>query len=278
MATPAPDKFLHVWLSVVLFALGLMVVFPTGPAMSFTEEETNTIDVYERVAPSIVNITTEACEPDFMMCVIPEKGSGSGIILSEDGIIVTNHHVIAQAKQIQVSLDDGRQFNARVIGSAPQHDVALLQIDSGEARLRPLPLGDSNSVQVGEKVLAVGNPFGLGQTLTVGTVSMTGRDIQNGDRILRGLIQTDAAINPGNSGGALVSSRGLLIGMNTVILSPTGSSIGIGFAIPVNVIKKVTPGIIHRWGKWLGWTMAILILVWLIRRIYSPRLKGYGRP
>jgi S1-C subfamily serine protease len=260
-----------------MIPIGLMPT-DTASAMGLTEEETNTIDIYERVAPSIVNITTKACEPDSIMCVIPEKGSGSGIILSEDGVIVTNHHVIAQAEQIQVSLDDGRQFRARVVGSAPQHDVAVLRIDPGGARLRPLALGDSEDVQVGEKVLAVGNPFGLGQTLTVGTVSMTGRDIQNGNHIFRGLIQTDAAINPGNSGGALVSSRGLLIGMNTVILSPTGSSIGIGFAIPVNVIKKVTPGIIHGWGKWLGWALALLIIAWIMRRIYSPRPKGFGNP
>jgi putative serine protease PepD len=243
-------------------------------AGDFIEEELNTMEVYERMAQSIVNITTEACEPDYFMCPVPPTGSGSGIILREDGIIVTNHHVISGAAAVRVSLGDGRQFEAEVIGSTPHHDISVLRIEPGETSLQPAVLGDSDTIQVGEKVLAIGNPFGLGQTLTVGVVSMTGRDVRNNGAVLRGLIQTDASINPGNSGGALFNSRGELIGMNTMILSPTGSNIGIGFAIPVNQIKRVTPGIIHAWGRWLGWALAILIVAWILRRITSPRLEG----
>ena len=239
----------------------------------FIDEELNTMEVYERISQSIVNITTEACEPDDFMCPVPPRGSGSGIILSEDGIIVTNHHVISGAATIWVSLGDGRHFEGQVIGSTPQHDISVLRIDPGKTTLLPAVLGDSDTIQVGEKVLAIGNPFGLGRTLTVGVVSMTGRDVRNRGLVLRGLIQTDASINPGNSGGALLNSRGELIGMNTMILSPTGSNIGIGFAIPVNRIKRVTPGIIHVWGRWLGWALAILIVAWILRRITSPRLE-----
>jgi S1-C subfamily serine protease len=259
---------------VILFSLAILWHPSFGSGL--TEEELNTVEVYERVAPSIVNITTEACEPDYFLCVVPERGSGSGIVLTEDGIIVTNHHVIAEAKNIQVSLGNGRHFMAEVVGAAPQHDVAVLRIDTGGTPVFPVVLGDSDRVRVGEKVLAIGNPFGLGQTLTVGIVSMTGRNIRHRGVIMRNLIQTDAAINPGNSGGALVNSRGELIGMNTMIFSPTGSSIGIGFSIPVNQIRKVAPGIIHTWGRWVGWVLAILIVTWIIRSIYSPRRGGRG--
>jgi len=272
MSNPRRTRTESIHISVIAGMLTLALLWHPSAASGLTEEELNTVEVYERVAPSIVNITTEACEPDYFMCVVPERGSGSGIVLTEDGIIVTNHHVIAAARNIHVSLGNGRQFKAEIVGSAPQHDVAVLQIAAGDTPLPTAVLGDSDEVQVGEKVLAIGNPFGLGQTLTVGIVSMTGRDIRHQGVILRNLIQTDASINPGNSGGALVNSRGELIGMNTMILSPTGSSVGIGFSIPVNQIRKVTPGIIHTWGRWVGWVLALLIVAWMIRRIYSPRV------
>jgi putative serine protease PepD len=267
----------RICVSAIAMSLALTLLWHPCAGSGLTEEELNTVEVYERVAPSIVNITTQACEPDYHLCVVPESGSGSGIVLTEDGIIVTNHHVIAEARNIQVSFGNGRRFNAEVVGSALQHDVALLRIDADGAPVPPALLGDSDQVRVGEKVLAIGNPFGLGQTLTVGIVSMKGRDIRHGGVILRGLIQTDASINPGNSGGALVNSRGELIGMNTMILSPTGSSVGIGFAIPVNQIRKVTPGIMHTWGRWVGWVLAMLIVAWILRKIYRPRLGGRGR-
>lgn len=239
------------------------------PVAALLEEEKNTIAIYERVAPSVVNITTSACEPEALFCSVPQSpGSASGIIIREEGLIVTNHHVIADTGSLQVTLADGTQAKARMVASAPEHDIAVIRIDVPKKTLRAISLGNSEQLQVGEKVLAIGNPFGLGQTLTTGTVSMLGRDIKTDSTILRGLIQTDASTNPGSSGGALVNSRGELVGMNTIILSPTGGSIGIGFAIPVNRIKAVTPELISTWRRSFGWIAAVILFVWVFRRIY----------
>lgn len=233
-----------------------------------TADEEATIWLYESVAPSVVNITTSACDPEFFFCSAPtESGSGSGIVLKEEGIIVTNRHVVANAEFIQVTLSDGRKKRGDVVASSVRDDMAIVRIDPGDSPLKPITLGDSEQLQVGEKVLAIGNPFGIGQTLSAGVVSMTGRSIRSGGLVLKDLIQTSAAINPGNSGGALVNSKGELIGMNTAILSPTGTNVGIGFAIPVNRIKSVTPGLMNRWGTWLGWLLAGLIAYWCVRRI-----------
>lgn len=236
---------------------------------AYTSSEANTIAVYDSVAPSVVNITTEVCEPEFFFCSVPsESGSASGIVLREDGTIVTNHHVIADARTIQVTVADGRRLSAEIIASSPVDDVAIIRVDVGDRPLKAIRMGDSSRLEVGEKVLAIGNPFGLGQSLSVGTVSMLNRSIKKDGLVLRNLIQTDAAINPGSSGGAMVNSRGELVGMNTMILSPTGSSIRIGFAIPANRIQKLAPGLMHAWEKWTGWLLAILLLFWIGRRIY----------
>lgn len=252
-------------LAVALILLPLAI---PGVVSALLEEEKNTIAVFERVAPSVVNIVTKACEPGHLFCAVPEdSGSGSGVVLKEDGLIVTNHHVISDARAIEVVLSDGRRLKGEMVGSSPYDDIAVLRVRVGDRPLRAMELGDSEAIQVGEKVLAVGNPFGLGQTLTSGTVSMTGRDVRKDGIVLRNLIQTDAAVNPGNSGGALVNSSGQLIGMNTVILSPTGSSIGIGFAIPVNKIRTVAPGLVYPVGKWLTWAFIALLVVWVYRRI-----------
>lgn len=241
-------------------------------AFGLTRDELVTIGVYEQVASSVVNITTAPCDPEFFFCSIPaEAVSGSGIILREDGTIVTNHHVVANADSIQVILADGRRKQATLVASSPENDMAIIRIDAAGAHLTPMVLGDSDRLRVGEKVLAIGNPFGLGQTLSVGVVSMTDRSIRNGGMVLRNLIQISAAINPGNSGGALVNSEGQLVGMNTVVLSPTGSNVGIGFAIPVNSIKRVAPGLMHAWGRWLGWMIAAALVIWILRRIYRTR-------
>ena len=140
----------------------------------------NTISIYEKVAPSVVNITTAVCEPEFFLCSLPTLGTGSGIVIREDGIILTNYHVIANARDIHVTTEDGRRSKAEVVGSAPRDDLAVIRIPVGDRRLKSIEITDSESLQVGEKVLAVGNPFGLGQTLTTGTVSMVGRDIKGG--------------------------------------------------------------------------------------------------
>lgn len=248
-------------------ALWLVMCLPND-SLALTAEELNTIAVFKEVSPSVVNITTAAVEYDFFFRPLPTAGSGSGIILKDDGTIITNYHVIARADRIQVTLADGSHWDAELIGTSPHDDLAAIRIHARGRSLRAIVMGNSRNLDVGEKVLAIGNPFGLGQTLTVGTVSMLGRNIKDNGRVLKNLIQTDASINPGNSGGALVNSKGELVGINSAILSPTGSSVGIGFAIPVNRVKQVAPGLIYTWGKWLGWILAILLVYWFLRRIY----------
>ena len=253
------------------------VLFPFSWACALTPEEISTIKAYERVAPSVVNITTELCETEFFFCATPARtGSGSGVVIREDGLIVTNSHVISGAQSIRVVLSDGRSLDATLAASSPEEDLAIIKVNPGEKQLKAITLGDSSALRVGERVLAVGNPFGLGQTLTSGIVSMTDRTIKDEGRILHGLIQTDAPINPGNSGGALVNSDGELVGLCTAILSPTGSSIRIGFALPVNRIKDVIPALLRPWHKILGWALAALLVVWFLKRIHGrPRERYY---
>ncbi|HEY7885494.1 MAG TPA: trypsin-like peptidase domain-containing protein [Cellvibrionaceae bacterium] len=174
------------------------------------------------------------------------RGAGTGFVWSEKGYIVTNFHVVEGARQVSITLPDQTQWPATVVGLAPDKDLAVLHIDAPKDQLRALPLGDSDSLSVGRKVLAIGNPFGLDATLTTGVVSALGREIETpNQRKIRNVIQTDAAINPGNSGGPLLNSQGQLIGVNTMIYSPSGASAGIGFAIPVNIVKQIVPELIE---------------------------------
>lgn len=237
-------------------------------ASAYTRGELNTMSVYERVSPSVVNITTQTCDPESYFCVVPPStGSGSGIIIGADGTIVTSYHLISRARDIEVTLADGRRLPGKVIGSAPDDDLAVLRIEPGAQPLTEIVLGDSRSLKVGEKALAIGNPFGLGQTLTVGVVSMVDRSIKTDAAVLRNVIQVSASINPGNSGGALVNSSGELIGMNTAILSPTGGSVGIGFAVPVHRIREMTPGMLYNYEKWLSWAVLAVLLFLVARRL-----------
>jgi S1-C subfamily serine protease len=173
------------------------------------------------------------------------QGSGSGFIWNKQGHIVTNFHVIYGANSIKVTLADRTEYQAKVVGADPDHDLAVLQIQAPDSQLEPLAIGSSNDLRVGQKVLAIGNPFGLDHTLTTGVVSALGRTIKSmSNRTIEGAIQTDAAINPGNSGGPLLDSAGRLIGVNTQIVSPSGASAGIGFAVPVDTVNRIVPELI----------------------------------
>jgi S1-C subfamily serine protease len=213
-------------------------------ATGFGADEQNNIDIYKVSHMATVNITSVAYQRNMFLQVFPVQGMGSGFIINEDGEIVTNKHVIAGARELQVTLYDSKQYKAEVLGIDSRDDLAILKIDAGH-KLTALPLGDSDKLLVGQKVLAIGNPFGFGGTLTTGIVSSLGRSLQNEDGVpMEGLIQTDAAINPGNSGGPLLDSSGNVIGVNTMILgSQTASgqagSIGIGFAMPITRVKAM---------------------------------------
>lgn len=212
-----------------------------------TEDEANNIEIFKKASPSVVYVTNKTIQRDFFSFNVQEvpQGTGSGFIWNESGIIVTNFHVIQGASRITITLQDGTDLEANLIGVAPDKDLAVLKVNTAK-RLPPLPLGDSSLLEVGRKVIAIGNPFGLDTTLTVGVVSALNREIDAvSNRKIRGVIQTDASINPGNSGGPLLNSLGQLVGVNTAIYSPSGASAGIGFAIPVNTVKKIVPQLIE---------------------------------
>ncbi len=200
-------------------------------------EEQNNILVYRKNIPSVVNVTAKAVTFDFFYGLVPQEGQGSGFVIDKDGHILTNYHVIADARQIEVTLHNRKKYRASIVGTDRPHDLAVIQIKAPD--LSPAVLGDSRNLQVGQKVYAIGNPFGLSGTLTTGIVSSI-RPVQEPDgMIIDEAIQTDAAINPGNSGGPLMNWRGEVIGINTMILSSVGQSAGIGFAIPINTAKAV---------------------------------------
>ncbi len=219
-------------------------------AFSLLPSEQNRISIFHKVAPSVVFITNIAVAQDFLLdeLAIP-RGEGSGFIWDKAGHIVTNYHVVEGGDAFLVKMGTHSERQATLIGSEPRKDIAVLQLTRVPHDLHPIPLGDSQSLQVGQEVLAIGNPFGLDNTLTAGIVSALGRHVMGiGQVRIDNMIQTDAAINPGNSGGPLLDSSGKLIGMNTIIYTNSGSNAGIGFAVPVSVIKKIVPQIIQ-YGK-----------------------------
>ena len=220
---------------------------PSGPA-DLTPDERVNISVYEQVNRSVVNISTKGVrEGDFFFFEVPTEGAGSGSVLDKEGHILTNFHVIEDARQIEVTLFDGSTHPATLVGYDAPTDVAVLSVKAPADVLLPVKLGDSSRLKVGQHVFAIGNPFGLERTLTTGIISSLNRRIPGREgRTLKSLIQTDAAINPGNSGGPLLDSRSRLIGMNTAIASRTGQSAGVGFAIPVSSISRIVPQLIER--------------------------------
>lgn len=221
---------------------------PIAPRGDLAEDEKTTISIFKRAAPSVVHITTVNVRTsgfNLDLLQIP-RGAGTGFMWDEDGHIVTNFHVIQGADAARVTLNDHSNWRGRLIGAYPDRDLAVLVIDAPKSRMRPLDIGASNDLQVGQKVFAIGNPFGLDQSLTTGVISALGREIESVTRrAIKDMIQTDAAINPGNSGGPLLDSAGRLIGVNTAIFSPSGAFAGIGFAIPVDAVRRVVPELIR---------------------------------
>jgi S1-C subfamily serine protease len=208
-----------------------------APNESLDSEEQNNISVYKRNIPSIVNVTSRAVTFDFFYGLVPQEGQGSGFVIDKEGHILTNYHVIADARQVEVTLHNRKKYRATVVGTDPAHDLAVIQIKAPD--LVPAVLGDSRNLQVGQKVYAIGNPFGLAGTMTRGIVSSIRPVREPNGATIDEAIQTDAAINPGNSGGPLMNWHGEVIGINTMILSSVGQNAGIGFAIPINTAKAV---------------------------------------
>ncbi len=242
-----------------------------------TEDESNSMDIYQQASPAVVHVTNTALIRRGVFSRNAEeipRGTGTGFIWDENGLVVTNYHVIQGANRIVIELQDRSEWEAEIIGVAPEKDLAVLRIEAPREQLVTLPIGDSSELEVGRKVLAIGNPFGLDTTLTTGVVSAVGREIAStNSRKIRNVIQTDAAINPGNSGGPLLNSMGQLVGVNTAIYSPSGASAGIGFAIPVNTVREVVPQLIS-----YGRLLRPIIGIELASDRWSQRYRIEGVP
>jgi S1-C subfamily serine protease len=245
----------------------------TQELVAFSESERENIAIYERLNSAVVNITTETMAINWFLEPVPQEGSsGSGSIIDTGGFVLTNNHVIENAHRVFINLSDGSQFEGTVVGTDPENDLAVLKFDPPQGmELTTILYGDSSILRVGQKVLAIGNPFALERTLTVGIVSGLGRPIQTSrNRIIRDMIQTDASINPGNSGGPLLDTQGRMIGINTMIYSPSGGSVGIGFAVPVNTAKRVVSEIMQHGRVRRGWIDATVVQIF-------PSLVRYAR-
>jgi S1-C subfamily serine protease len=220
---------------------------PVTARGSLADDEQATIDLFKAVSPSVVHVTNLAVEsgPFSLNPQVVPRGTGTGFIWDDNGFVVTNYHVVDGASAARVVLSDHSAYESTRIWGYPDKDLAVIRIDAPKAKLKPIAVGTSEDLQVGQKTLAIGNPFGLDHTLTTGVVSALGRQIESASgRPIRGVIQTSAAINPGNSGGPLLDSAGRLIGVNTAILSPSGTFAGIGFAIPVDEVNRLVPQLI----------------------------------
>ena len=267
IATPAPRPTVPAWLvAVLLVALSVLMLRnaglipwlsphgatqprPVTPRGDLAADEKSTIELFRKASPSVVHITTLTRSRDRLNLNVMEipEGTGTGFIYDDVGHIVTNYHVIRGTQAAKVTLADHSTWDARLVGYDANKDLAVLRIDASPDRLRKIDIGESADLQVGQKVFAIGSPFGLDQTLTTGVISALGREITSiGGRPIEGVIQTDAAINPGNSGGPLLDSAGRLIGVNTMIVSQSGSNFsGVGFAVPVDIVNQVAPELIQ---------------------------------
>ena len=240
-------------------------------------DEQNNIEIYKTFSPGVVNITSRGYVRDWLG-VHPSEGTGSGSIIDDQGHILTNFHVVRGASELEVQIEEDK-YPARLIGSDPNNDLAVIKVTAPRERLTLIKLGTSNGLMVGQKVLAIGNPFGLQRTLTTGVISGLERPLrdQRSGRTIEGAIQTDASINPGNSGGPLLNARGEMIGINTMIYSPSGGSVGIGFAVPVDTAKKIIPDLIAKGyvsEPWLGVSTILSLNRSLARRLQLNVSEG----
>ncbi len=218
-----------------------------SPRGALLPAEQSTVHLFESAAPSVAYINTERLEPTSFFTVGVAKGAGSGFVWDTHGHVITNYHVVEGARTVQVQLDAGKPYAAKVVGVAPDYDLAVVKLDPVPPGLKPIPLGTSSDLRIGQSVYAIGNPYGLTRTLTSGLVSALDRNLPTSEiREIAGAIQTDAAINPGNSGGPLLDSAGRLVGVTTAIRSPSGASSGVGLAIPVDLVNRVVPQLIAR--------------------------------
>ena len=246
-------------------------------SVALTEEESINVRIYKAASPAVANILTKATEYDFFMDPVPVEGAGSGFIIDPRGYILTNYHVVAGAQTMEVILGDQTRYPAKFIGADQRNDVALIKIDPKGKQLASLTLGDSSTLQVGQKVLAIGDPFGFQSTLTTGVVSALGRTVQTSQStFIDEAIQTDASINRGNSGGPLINTHGEVIGINSAIYTPTGTTAGIGFAIPINSAKLIANDLMSG-GKvrraYLG-VQTIPVGGWLAEALDLPTQEG----
>jgi len=255
----------------------LLTTAATVGPHALTDEESINVRIYKAASPAVANILTKATEYDFFMDPVPVEGAGSGFVIDPRGYILTNYHVVAGANSIEVILGDKTRFPAKFIGADQRNDVALVKIDPKGKALTALTLGDSSQLQVGQKVLAIGDPFGFQSTLTTGVVSALGRTVQTSETtFIDEAIQTDASINRGNSGGPLIDTHGEVIGINSAIYTPSGTTAGIGFAIPINTAKLIandlmTEGKVRR--AYLG-VSTIPVAGWLAEALDLPVQEG----
>jgi S1-C subfamily serine protease len=212
---------------------------------NLADDEQATIELFRQTSESVVHITGISVQQDLFFSVEVPRGTGTGFVWDEQGHVVTNYHVVRGSRRIRVTLSDQSTWTATFVGGSPERDLAVVRINAPAGRLPPLAIGESSDLMVGQKVFAIGNPFGLDQTLTTGVVSGLGRHVGTEHGVMEDLIQTDAAINPGNSGGPLLDSAGRLIGVNTAIYSPSGAWAGVGFAIPVDTVNRIVPQLIR---------------------------------
>ena len=246
----------------------------TGQVVS---DEENNIQIYERLNEAVVNITSVTFEYNWFLEPIPREGTGSGSIIDQRGHVLTNYHVIKGAEELFITLADGSSHEGQVVGVDPENDLAIIKFEPNGRGLTIIPFGNSGQLKVGQKVLAIGNPFALDRTLTTGIVSGLGRPVKTDSGIvIREMIQTDASINPGNSGGPLLNSRGEMIGVNTMIFSPSGGSVGIGFTVPIDTARRIIPDLIRYGRVNRGWIDIIPVQLFpaLVRYARLPVSKG----